>query len=76
MINEKKIYPNLDFFSASTYVYLNIPVMFFTPIFVISRTTGWCSHAFEQREQNALIRPRAKYTGPGKLNLSEYLPKL
>jgi 2-methylcitrate synthase len=47
MVGEKKIYPNLDFFSASTYVYMKIPVLFFTPIFVVSRITGWSAHVFE-----------------------------
>ena len=76
MIQEKKIYPNLDFFSASAYTYLKIPISLFTPIFVISRLTGWTAHVIEQRSNNALIRPRAQYTGPENLSLEEMRPKL
>ena len=64
MLNEKKIYPNLDWFSASAYHQCGIPVDFFTPIFVISRMSGWSAHIIEQRKQNKLIRPQSKYTGP------------
>ena len=76
MVNEKKIFPNLDFFSASAYDQLNIPTNLFTPIFVISRLTGWCAHVFEQRENNSLIRPKANYTGPEVRKVKDYLPKL
>ena len=64
MLNEKKMYPNLDFYSASAYFQLGLPIDFFTPIFVISRTSGWSAHIIEQRESNKLIRPASNYTGP------------
>lgn len=64
MWNEKKLFPNLDFYSASAYYFLNIPVALYTPIFVCSRITGWAAHIFEQRAKNALIRPTSEYTGP------------
>lgn len=66
MINEKKIFPNLDFFAASAYHQCGIPTEFFTPIFVISRTSGWVAHIIEERKENKLIRPSSKYIGPGK----------
>ena len=64
MWDEKKLFPNLDFYSASVYHFLRIPTPLFTPIFVISRITGWSAHIFEQRANNVLIRPNADYTGP------------
>lgn len=64
MVNEKKIYPNLDFYSASTYCFMNIPVSLYTPIFVCARISGWAAHVIEQRKNNALIRPSADYVGP------------
>ena len=64
MWKEKKIFPNLDFYSASTYYFSNIPVSLFTPIFVMSRLSGWSAHILEQRENNRLIRPEANYIGP------------
>ena len=64
MRREKKLFPNLDFYSASAYHYANIPTPLFTPIFVISRITGWSAHIFEQRADNRLIRPTSEYTGP------------
>lgn len=64
MWNSKKLFPNLDFYSASAYYFLNIPVPLYTPIFVCSRITGWSAHIFEQRANNALIRPTSEYTGP------------
>ncbi len=60
----KKLFPNLDFYSATAYYYMNIPVSLYTPIFVFSRITGWAAHIFEQRGNNALIRPSATYIGP------------
>lgn len=64
VIREKQIYPNVDFYSASTYAYMGIPADLFTSVFVISRMSGWAAHALEQYADNRLIRPRAEYTGP------------
>ena len=64
MSREKKLFPNLDFYSASAYHFLGIPTNLFTPIFVFARTAGWGAHIFEQRADNRLIRPSADYIGP------------
>lgn len=64
MRREKKLFPNLDFYSASAYHYCGIPTFLFTPIFVMSRTTGWSAHIMEQRADNRLIRPTSEYIGP------------
>jgi citrate synthase len=63
MLAEKKLYPNVDFYSASTYTALGIPGPLFTPIFAVSRIAGWSAHVLEQYAHNRLIRPRAEYTG-------------
>lgn len=64
MWDEKHLFPNLDFYSASSYHFMGIPTSMFTPIFVMSRISGWAAHIFEQRSNNKLIRPNADYTGP------------
>jgi len=64
MWDEKRLFPNADFFHASAYFYLGIPTKLFTPIFVMSRVTGWTAHCMEQRANNRIIRPSAEYTGP------------
>ena len=64
MEREKGMFCNADFFHASAYKFMGIPTSLFTPIFVMSRVTGWAAHAFEQRENNRIIRPSADYTGP------------
>ena len=61
---EKKLNPNVDFYSASTYYVLGIPIDLFTPIFAVSRVSGWTAHVLEQYANNRLIRPRAEYIGP------------
>jgi citrate synthase len=67
MMREKGLYPNVDFFSASTYYVMGIPLDLYTPIFAISRITGWTAHILEQYADNKLIRPRAEYVGPRNL---------
>lgn len=64
MRQEKNLFPNLDFYSATTYHFCGIPTYLFTPIFVLARVTGWSAHILEQRANNRLIRPEANYTGP------------
>ena len=64
MRREKRLFPNLDFYSASAYHFLGIPTPLFTPVFVIARITGWAAHVMEQRANNKLIRPIADYVGP------------
>ncbi|UAA37161.1 2-methylcitrate synthase [Paraneptunicella aestuarii] len=63
MWREKKLFCNADFFHASAYHFMGIPTELFTPIFVMSRLTGWAGHVFEQRADNRIIRPSAEYTG-------------
>jgi citrate synthase len=62
--SEKKLYPNVDFYSASTYYTMGIPIDLYTPIFAVSRISGWTAHVLEQYANNRLIRPRAEYVGP------------
>ena len=64
MRREKKLFPNLDFYSATAYRFCGIPTPMFTPLFVVSRITGWAAHIIEQRGDNRLIRPTADYVGP------------
>ncbi len=71
VLQEKGLYPNVDFFSASTYYMMGLPIPLFTPIFALSRISGWTAHVLEQYRNNRLIRPRAEYTGPER---REYIP--
>jgi 2-methylcitrate synthase len=64
MWEEKHLFPNLDFYSASAYHYCDVPVEMFTPLFVFARTAGWAAHIIEQRANNKLIRPGSEYIGP------------
>ncbi|MDT8410610.1 MAG: 2-methylcitrate synthase [Wenzhouxiangellaceae bacterium] len=64
MSEEKGLFANADFYHASAYHFMGIPTGLFTPIFVMSRVTGWCAHVMEQRANNRIIRPGADYTGP------------
>ena len=64
MWREKRLFPNVDFYSALLYHFLGIPQSLFTPLFVLARISGWSAHIFEQRADNRLIRPDAEYIGP------------
>merc|ERR1719240_2391356 len=69
MEREKKMYPNADFFAASAYHQVGVPIPFFTPLFVVARTAGWCAHIVEQlggNGANKIIRPTSVYNGPDK----------
>jgi citrate synthase len=71
MFAEKKLYPNVDYYSGSAYYLMGIPLDLFTPIFAVSRISGWTGHVLEQYANNRLIRPRAEYVGPRDV---EYVP--
>jgi len=64
VMQQKHLYANVDFYSASCYFTMGIPIDMFTPVFAVSRIAGWTAHVLEQTADNRLIRPRALYRGP------------
>jgi citrate synthase len=69
MMKAKGLYPNLDFPVASAYYLMGLPIPLYTPIFVMSRITGWCAHIIEQLDNNRIIRPHNEYNGPHGLSV-------